>query len=291
VAGNEALSFGAVVLACAGNATANVLQRKASLDLPEQRFGPRLLLALLRSPVWLIAFASLVASFLLQAVALRFGALSAVEPIITLEVPLTLLLASRLFPGRLSRGDWASILVMTAGMAALVGALGPSGGDPTEVDDLTYVTAGAATAAGITGLVLIAGRGGPMWRTACLGAAAGTSFGMTATMIKATMAALAVDGITGLLTAWQTYIAVGFGVTGLILVQAALHAGPLLAAQPGFTLMDPLVSILWGVLIYEEVTRTGGWLLLATAGAVAIGIAVFRLARSPLLQQLAEHPR
>ena len=63
----------------------------------------------------------------------------------------------------------------------------------------------------------------------------GTSFGMTATMIKATMAALAVDGISGLLTAWQTYVAVGFGVTGLILVQAALHAGPLLAAQPGFT--------------------------------------------------------
>jgi hypothetical protein len=188
--------------------------------------------------VWLIAFASLVASFLLQAVALRFGALSAVEPIITLEVPLTLLLASRVFPGRLSRGDWASILIMTAGMAGLVGALGPSGGDPTEVDDLTYVTAGAATAAGITGLVLIAGRGGPMWRTACLGAAAGTSFGMTATMIKATMAALAVGGISGLLTAWQTYVAVGSGVTGLILVQAALHAGPLLAAQPGFHAPD-----------------------------------------------------
>ena len=151
--------------------------------------------------------------------------------------------------------------------------------------------AGAATAAGITGLVLIAGRGGRMWRTACLGAAAGTSFGMTATMIKATMVALAGRGVVGLLTAWQTYLAIGFGITGLILVQAALHAGPLLAAQPGFTLMDPLVSILWGVLIYEEVTRTGGWLVLATAGAIAIGAAVFRLAKSPLLQHLVDEPR
>ena len=70
-------------------------------------------------------------------------------------------------------------------MAALVGALGPSGGDPTDVDDLTYVTAGVATAAGIAGLVLISPGGSRMWRTACLGAAAGTSFGMTATMIKA----------------------------------------------------------------------------------------------------------
>jgi hypothetical protein len=220
VAGSESLSYGAVVLACAGNATANVLQRKASVDQPEQPFGPRLLLALLRSPLWLIAFASLVASFLLQAVALRFGALSAVEPIITLEVPLTLLLASRVFPGRLSRGDWASILVTTGGMAALIGALGPTGGDPTEVDDLTYLTAGTATTAGIAGLILLGRRGGRMWRTACLGAAAGTSFGMTATMIKATTATLTVHGVTGLLTAWQTYSAVGFST-----IQASWPAG------------------------------------------------------------------
>jgi drug/metabolite transporter (DMT)-like permease len=290
MAGNAVVSFGAVVLACVGNATANVMQRKASVDQPQQHFGPRLLLALLRSPVWLIAFASLVASFLLQAVALRFGPLSAVEPIITLEVPLTLLIASRVFGARLSRADWVSILVMTAGMAALVGALGPAGGDPNGVEELTYVIAGAATAAGIAGLVLIAGRSGRMWRTACLGAAAGTSFGMTATMIKAATAALAAHGVTGVLGAWQTYVAVGFGVTGLILVQAALHAGPLIAAQPGFTLMDPLVSILWGVLIYEEVTRTGAWLILATAGALAVGAAVLRLAHSPLLQELADDP-
>jgi hypothetical protein len=239
----------------------------------------------------LIAFASLVASFVLQAVALRFGALSAVEPIITLEVPLTLLIASQVFPGRPCRSDWASILIMTAGMAALVGALRPSGGDPTEVDHLTCLIAEVATAGGITGLVLISRGGRRMWRTACLRAAAGTSFGMTATMIKATtMATLATHGSTGLLTAWQTYMAVGFGVTGLVLVlvQAALHAGPLLAAQLGFTLMDP--SILCGVLIYEEVTRTGGWLALATLGALAIGAAVFRLARSALLQTARRPP-
>jgi drug/metabolite transporter (DMT)-like permease len=291
VAANAALSYAAVVLACGGNATANVLQRKASLSQPQQPFGPRLLLALLRSPVWLIAFASLVGSFLLQAVALRFGALAAVEPIITLEVPLTLLIASRVFSRPLLRRDWISILVMTAGMAALVSALAPSGGDPSQVDDLTYLASAAATATGIAALILIARHSSRTWRTACLGAAAGTSFGMTATMIKATMTELASHGVTGLLSAWQTYVAIIFGIAGLILVQAALHAGPLLAAQPGFTLMDPLVSVLWGVVIYEEVTRTGGWLILAVAGAVAVGAAVFQLAKSPLLQQLVDEPR
>ncbi|MBE7162721.1 MAG: hypothetical protein INR72_15895 [Williamsia herbipolensis] len=73
------------------------------------------------------------------------------------------------------------------------------------------------------------------------------------------------------------------GVLGLVFVQWALHTGPLLAAQPGFTLMDPTVSILWGVLVFNETTRTGFWLIGATLGAVAIGIGVMILAHSPLL--------
>ena len=285
------VSFSCAVLASCGNATANVMQRKASLSQPDLPFGPRLLWSLVRTPTWLIGFGGLVGSFVLQAVALSNGELSAVEPIITLEVPLTLLVASWVFSGSLSSNDWTSILVMTGGMIVLVSALAPSGGDPTKVDHLTWVAAGGATAATIFALIIAARRGGRLWRTACLGAAAGTSFGMTATMIKETMAQLSEHGVMGIITSWRTYVAIGFGILGLVLVQAALHQGPLVAAQPGFTLMDPLVSILWGVLIFNEQTRTGWWLVIATLGAIGIGAGVFRLARSPLLAEVKEELR
>ena len=72
-------------------------------------------------------------------------------------------------------------------------------------------------------------------------------------------------------------------------MQWALHTGPLLAAQPGFTLMDPLVSIFWGVLVYNEVTRNGLWLIPAAFAAVGIGFGVGLLARSPLLVAVNEH--
>ena len=91
-------------------------------------------------------------------------------------------------------------------------------------------------------------------------------------------------------TTWQTYVAVAFGVLGLVLMQWALHTGPLLAAQPGFTLMDPLVSILWGVLVFNEMTRSGPWLILASCGGIAIGVGVAMLARSPLLAALSANP-
>ena len=93
-------------------------------------------------------------------------------------------------------------------------------------------------------------------------------------------------GSIGLLTTWQTYVAVGFGMLGVLVVQWALHTGPLLAAQPGFTLMDPLVSILWGVLVFNEVDPHR---LVARAGdrrRHRRRRRRLRLARSPLFEEV-----
>jgi len=280
---SDLLSYACAALAAFGNALANVAQRKASLqESPDVPFGPRLLLALVRNRTWLVGFGGMVSSFVLQAVALGLGELSAVEPIITLEVPLTLLVASRVFNARLGRQEWVSILVMTAGMIALIAALDPRPGDESNVSHVTYVLAGSGTAATVLVLVLLARNLPSVRQTACLGAAAGTSFGLTATLIKETVTQLKQHGLLGVVTTWQTYAAIAFGVLGVLIMQWALHTGPLLAAQPGFTLTDPLVSILWGVLVYNEVTRTGAWLVLASVGGLAIGVGVALLARSPL---------
>ena len=279
----ELLSYLCAALAAFGNALANVMQRRASLESsPETPFGPKLMLGLIRNPTWVVGFLAMVGSFVLQAVALGLGQLSAVEPIITLEVPLTLLVAARVFGARLGRQEWGSILLMTGGMIALVGALDPRPTEEPSAGPLTFAVAGGATAATIALLILI-GRGLPaIAKTACLGAAAGTSFGLTATLIKEVINRLDHRGLLGLLLGWPTFAAIGFGIFGVLFMQWALHSGPLVAAQPGFTLMDPLVSILWGVLVYQENTRTGPWLGLATAGGLAVGAGVAVLARSPL---------
>ena len=284
---SDLLSYLLAALAATGNALANVMQRKSSLEQDADRsFGARLLWDLVRSPTWIVGFLGLVGSFVLQAVALGFGQLSAVEPIITLEVPLTLLVAARVFGSRLHRTEWTGILLMTAGMIAVVTFLAPEPGAETDVAPVAYALAGGATAATIVALIALSRRGGPIWRTACLGMATGTSFGLTATFIKETISQADAHGVLGILTTWQTYAAVGFGVLGLVIMQWALHTGPLLAAQPGFTLMDPLVSVLWGVFVFQETTRTGWWLVPIALGALAVGRGVLLLARSPLLGEL-----
>ena len=285
---NELLGFLCAALAACGNAVANVMQRKASLEeSPDQPFGLAVMRALLVNGTWILGFLGMVTSFVLQAVALGLGELSAIEPVITLEVPLTVLVASHVFGTRLGRPEWLGILAMTGGMIVLVAALNPQPGNAIGVNDMTYAAAGGSTAFTILVLVVLGNRGGrQVVRTASLGAAAGTSFGLTATLLKEAVTQLNSRGLTGLLSTWQTYAVVGFGLLGVLLMQAALHIGPLIAAQPGFTLMDPLVSILWGVLVYDEVTRTGPWLVPATAGAIAVGFGVFRLAKSPLFEEV-----
>lgn len=286
---DAAVSFVCAAAAACGNAVSNVMQRKASLQQDRQRFGPAALGDLVRRTTWLLGFGGMVASFLLQAVALHFGQLSSVETVITVEVPLTLLVASRVFRTRIGRPEWTGIWTMTAGTIVLIAALDPRPGNESDVSHGLYALAGGATAAFIIALVFAAQRGTRTWRTACLGAAAGASFGLTATFIKETTNQLTRHGVLGVLSTWQTYAAAGVGITGVVIMQWALHTGPLLAAQPGFTLMDPTVSVLWGVLIYNEVTRTGAWLLLAVLGATAIVAGVVMLSRSPLLSALNEH--
>jgi hypothetical protein len=89
--------------------------------------------------------------------------------------------------------------------------------------------------------------------------------------------------VGALLSTWETYATVAAGIGSVVLVQAALHAGTLVAAQPGFTLMDPLVSVLWGVGVLGEHVRTGTALLVAGLGAAFVVLAVLLLARSRAL--------
>ena len=92
------LSYVLAVLAAFGNATSSVLQRKANRDVPRsQNLSWRLIWSLLHQPVWFGGILAICIGFVLQATALGFGELATVEPILVLELPLTLILAARIF--------------------------------------------------------------------------------------------------------------------------------------------------------------------------------------------------
>ena len=283
----------AVLAACA-NATSSVLQRKANRDLPgEDSLRLRLILRLLRRPVWFAGVVGVVVGFVLQAAALANGELSVVEPILVFELPLTLVLASSVFRSRLHGREWAAALGMTVGLATMLYFLSPSPGDSRDVPWRVWaagiganlavvacaVERGRRNRSGLTGRVR-AGR-----RAAAFGVAAGCQFGLTAALIKGTTDRYAAEGPGALLTGWQSYATAVSGLLAMFLLQSAMQAGSLIAAQPGLTLSDPLVSILWGVVVFGEQVSTGVHLLIAVLGGVLMGFSVLVLTRSPVLAE------
>jgi drug/metabolite transporter (DMT)-like permease len=269
------------LLAAASNACASVLQRMANArEVAAQRNGWAGLADLPRQPLWLAGIGAVIVSFLLQAAALATGELSEVQPLMSLELPMTLLLASRVFGHRLPPRSWLGILVMTGGMGLFLYSLRPSDGAAGAADGRTW-----AWAAGVTGgtvLVLVAAgrltRGSR--RAALLAGASGMSFALTAAFMSGALAA----GLSwGLLTRWQTYFVVLAGLTAMVVLQAALQAGPLVVVQPAVTLVDPAVAVLLGVLVFGETVRTGPWIVGEVVGAAAVGWGAFLLSRSPVI--------
>lgn len=288
-----AVTYLLAVLAACANATSSVLQRKAGRKIPQgENLSPRLIWSLLHEPVWFGGILAVTAGFLLQASALGSGQLAVVEPILVLELPATLLLATRVLHARLHRREWGAAAAIAAGLAAMLYGLSPSAGRSLDVRWYIWVIGIGANVAFVAAMVAW-GRRGPAGKAsrgnqssahqaAVLAVAAGAGFGLTAALMKG-MTTMYSHGMTALLTSWQLYAMIASGALAMFLVQSALNAGRLVAAQPALTLTDPIVSILWGVLVFREHVRTDWFLLLTVAGGLAITGAVLVLARSPLL--------
>jgi hypothetical protein len=176
---------------------------------------------------------------------------------------------------------------MAGGLALFIIVLNPHGGDAEHVPVGLALISTGATAVGIAAMV-VAGRAARSLRvrTALYGAAAGSGFGLTASLIKVAVTHLSANGAAALFETWETYGLAVSGVASVVLVQAALHTGTLVDAQPGITLFDPLVAVLWGTVVLDESTSTGPVLLLAVVGFGIIVAAVFALARPAALQDL-----
>lgn len=277
------LAFLCGCLAATANAATNVMQRAASREISDRlQFSFALVKSLLRRPLWLASIVTMLLSFVLQAAGLGLGTLAAIEPLLVLELPLTLVGARFFLGSRLGRREWSAIVVMTVGTSGLIGFLAPSGDQVTGIGWLAWLVAISATAAPVGAAYWLGRRAQSAGRRAgVLGIGAGMSFGLAAALLKGMTQQYSTGGLAGVLTAWQLYAAAVAGLLAFWMDQNAVNAGRLAAAQPGITLGDPVVSIAWGVTVFHETTRGGAWLAAAAVCGAAMSVAAVALARSP----------
>ncbi|MET9020057.1 DMT family transporter [Actinopolymorpha sp. NPDC004070] len=277
-------------LAAASNAFASVLQRYEARTAPSREaFRLALLRDLAHRPLWWWGIAGIIAGAVFQGAALLTGPLALVQPIMMVELPFTLLLAALVFHHGLGRRAMAAVVGITAGVVVLLVSVDPSGGT-TEVRASRWLAALPGIALGLVALIGIGRAVTGMARAAALGMATAVMFALTAAFMKDATGRIPF-GAAAFFTSWQLYATCAAGLVALFLLQNAYQAGTLVVAQPAVTVGDALVSLVLGVVLFEEELRLDGWWL--AAALLGLGLIIFgavELSRSPLVSGVATPP-
>ncbi|MFD3523135.1 DMT family transporter [Streptomyces sp. NPDC058653] len=277
------------LLGAASNATGTVLQRKAALVVPRgDAFRLRLLMDMVRQPVWLLGICAVACAALFQALALVEGPLSLAQPVFILELPFALLIALPVLHRSLPASGWYAIGCLVLGLAVAVAAADPSVG--TTHAPMGWWIVAIILCLGAMGLASLLAARLPSGarRAALLGSAAAVGNALTAALIKSAANTFSEDGLVAFLTTWQTYGFVACGIAAVFLLENALQAGPIAASQPALTIGDATVSLILGIVLYSEHIRTGWWVFPQLAGIALIIVSTFYLSRAiPLTREVS----
>jgi hypothetical protein len=254
-------------------------QRSTKQVQTRRALSPRIIVDLVRQPLWLIAVGANLVGFALQVAALAFGSLALVQPIVACDLMFSVLIGRFLW--RRPNVTPPNMKLMLTGVAATtVGVAGflaigqPSGGStqaPSGI--LPPLAIGIVVVTG--GCLAVAARNrtlGPL----ALALACGVNYGVAAFLIKLVTSEFG-GGPAQVFTNWPIYVLAVVGPAGYILNQDAFQQGTLLApVQAIISAADPIISIALGI-AWLAVRLRGGplaitgevvSLLLLTAGII-----------------------
>jgi drug/metabolite transporter (DMT)-like permease len=249
------------------------------------------LAATLSNRWWLAAIGADAVGLALQAFALQIGAVSVVQPVLVTALLFSLILNHAAARTRITVREvgWGAVLAIAVGTFLVVSGATTAGIHSSTADR------GAAAAVAVLALVLgggcvvVARRLPTGGRAALLGVVVGTIYACTAVLLKAVTGVASRGGIAAVLTSWQLPVLVVAGAAGMVLAQLAFRSGPLNASLPAMATIDPLLSVVLGLIVYDEQLRTG---LLPTLGEVAslAALAIAAVALSRISADQDEQP-
>lgn len=258
-------------------------QHAAAQQPPEERLSFRLLLHLLRRPLWVAGIGTMVVGQLLGATALGMGNLALVEPVMSMNLLFALPLSAVWHKRKLGVREIGGMVALIAGLVAFVVPGDPHGGHPLTPPWPNWMIAGGAIALLVAFLVAKSKRSIAGQQATLLAAAAGTLYGMQDALTERTLTQFG-HGIVVTFLSWTPYTLITVGALGLLIAQSAFEGAPLGASLPAITVAEPIVGIALGVGIYGEYLNLGAAeLTVEVLGFALMVVGVFLVARSPVV--------
>jgi hypothetical protein len=211
--------------------------------------SPRIFLDLARQPLWVASIVGTLTGFGLQVLALKFGPLALVEPLLVCGLIFAVLINAYL------RRNFDAVLIggVVAAAAGLAGFLvigSPTNGQGT-ISFYAILPLAAGLGAAVVGCLAVASRSAAL-RPLALALACGINYGVAAFLVKLVVSDVS-GGLTGLLTDWPIYALAVVGPLGFLLNENAFQQGTLIAPVLAIiTVCDPIVSIALAALWLNE---------------------------------------
>jgi drug/metabolite transporter (DMT)-like permease len=211
--------------------------------------SPRIFLDLMRQPLWLASVCGTLLGFGLQVLALNFGPLALVEPLLVCGLIFAVLINAYLRK-RFDAVLICGVIAAAAGVAGFLAIGRPTNGQGT-VSFLVILPLAAGLGAAVVGCLAVAGRSATL-RPLALALACGINYGVAAFLVKIVVTDVS-GGLVGLLTDWPIYALAVVGPLGFLLNENAFQQGTLIAPVLAIiTVCDPLISIALAALWLNE---------------------------------------
>jgi drug/metabolite transporter (DMT)-like permease len=279
----EAMAAFLAIVAAVCFALAAALQQRGQFALAHAGNAVKGLGGLIRLvavPVWLLGTLVLLIGYATQGAALDRGKLVVVQPLLVTTIVWALPLGRWLTAQQVVRRQVLGAGVVVIGLAMFVLV-----GDPDAGVDNASTTSFAIATVVICGVVAtllawLRTTSAPAVRAAVLGVCAGLFVGLSATFSKPVINDLHIS-IAHAAADWRTWALLGFGFIAFVVQQLSLATGQLAPAMAGVSVSNPAVSVILGILLFEERLTRPPWhvavasaaLLAALAGATIITLA------------------
>jgi drug/metabolite transporter (DMT)-like permease len=240
--------------------------------------GLRLLAYLARRPVWLAGIVLAAVAYGLQGLALAFGPLALVAPIVATDLLFAVPLAAWWSRRPLRPRDLTGCSLVAAGVGTFLATSPPASGRSDAPARDWLLAFGAVALAGVAALA--AGHaGGEAVRAGALATAAGLTFGLTAAITLSATRLLRDVGPAAVLGHWQPWALIGLGLVGLLLSQRAYQAGQLTASLPIIDTLEPISAVVLGAAIFHERLAASPSMLAVQLSGAAVAVAGIALLR------------
>jgi drug/metabolite transporter (DMT)-like permease len=273
------------VLAAALLGLGYVLQQRVARTMPlSELLHFRLLLDLMRRPLWWAGIAAMVFGQLLGGLALQLATVSVVEPLLSTNLLFALAFAAALARHRIAWQEVCGSVLLSAALGVFI-AIGDPHGPADHVQNVTVIALAVVVVGTVVALlVLIAKRSGLVRESVLLATGAGLLFGLQDVSTRAVLIRADDDGFMSIFTSMWPYVVLGAAVIGILLSQSAFKAARLDYSLPPIAAAEPIAGIALGVtLLGDEVSVSVVGLLVESLCLVAVIAGVAMIGRSPNL--------